>query len=103
MRSFGLQSESNRSEAGHAYGLWQPILESFSVTFPRADNKELKLMKAYIQTVLNIKPHVIDPYPQAREEFEPFYATLTDGIEPQKRNENGFYWENISLSWQEAK
>jgi hypothetical protein len=101
-RSFTPQSESSRSMAGHAYGLFAPTLKSFSANFPRVDTRQLRQIETYIGTVLTIKPHIIDPYPEAREEYEPFYATLVEGIESEKRHESGFYW-TTSLSWQEAK
>lgn len=98
-----LQSQSSRSASGHAYGLLETTLESFSCVFPRVDNNERRILKSYIKSVLNIKPHIIDPYPLARDEFEPMYVTLTDGIDTSKRDEHGFYWSDVTLSWQEAK
>ena len=66
------------------------------------ENRRKKIISEYIKTTLNVQPHVIDPYPQARDEFPPMYATLTGGYESTKRNEAGFWWD-FEAAWKEAK
>ena len=98
-----LASESGRSFGGQAFGMRRKTLESFSAKFPRLTVGERETVIDYVNAVLNVEPHIIDPYPKARDEFPPMYATLNIGeVSMQKRNENGFYYSG-SLSWQEAK
>jgi hypothetical protein len=98
-----LASESSRSFGGQAFGLRRGTLGSFSASFPRLGLEEKETIIEYVKAVLNIEPHIIDPYPQARDEFPPMYATLSvNDVSFTKRNENGFYY-SASLSWQEAR
>jgi hypothetical protein len=94
--------EENRTMGGYAYGLRKPRMITFGASFPRVDNRIKKLIDEYMDEVLNIQPHVIDPYPEARNGFAPFYGTLVTGLEGTKRAENGFYW-TFELEWLEAK
>jgi hypothetical protein len=94
--------DGERSMGGYAYGLRKIRLKTFGAGFPRVDNRERKIIEEYMGETLNIQPHVIDPYPEAREEFPPFYGTLVNGFEGTKRPENGFYW-TFELEWMEAK
>jgi hypothetical protein len=98
----GFTSESSRSTGGQAYGLRKVRLQTFGVNFPRVNSRDKKNINSYMDDVLNIQPHVIDPYPEAREEFAPFYGTLTTASEDTKRAENGFYW-TFELEWMECK
>jgi hypothetical protein len=75
---------------------------TFGASFPRVDNRNKKLIDEYMDEVLNIQPHVIDPYPEARDELGPFYGTLVTSMKGTKRAENGFYW-SFELEWMEAK
>ncbi|MCL2138488.1 MAG: hypothetical protein FWH41_03035 [Treponema sp.] len=98
-----LTSEGSRSFGGQAFGIRRITLENFSVNFPRLSAEEREIIVEYVQSVLNVEPHVIDPYPQARDYFPPRYVTLNTGeISLPRRNENGFYYSG-SLSWQEAR
>jgi len=98
-----LRSESNRSFGGQAFGMRRKPLSNFSVNFPWLTAEDKNLIVNYVETVLNVEPHIVDPYSQAREDFPPFYATLSIGeLSLPKLNENGFYYSG-SLSWQEAK
>jgi hypothetical protein len=95
--------ESGRFYGGQAYGMERITLESFSAEFPRLTGEEKQTMKSYAGEVLNIRPHIIDPYPEARGEFPPMYVTISsDTISFPKRVENGFYYSS-ALTWQEAK
>jgi hypothetical protein len=95
-------SEAERSMGGYAFGLRKTRLVTFSAGFPRVDNRNRKIIEEYMDETLNVQPHVIDPYPEAREEFPPFYGTLTHGFPGTKRAENGFYWD-FELEWMECK
>jgi hypothetical protein len=95
-------SESERSMGGYSFGLRKVRLITFGANFPRVDNRDKKLIDGYMDETLDIQPHVIDPYPEAREEFAPFYGTLTSGLKSEKRDEGGFYWA-FGLEWMEAK
>ncbi|MCL2805271.1 MAG: hypothetical protein FWD26_04970 [Treponema sp.] len=98
-----LFSESSRSFGGQVFGVRRKTLNSFSASFPRISTEEKKIITEYVDAVLNIEPHIIDPYPDAREEFPPMYSTLNvSDVSLPKRNENGFYYSS-SLSWQEAR
>jgi len=98
-----LNSAASRSFGGQVFGIRRRSLDSFAVNFPRISAYEREVIKEYVNAVLTTEPHIIDPYPQAREEFPPMYVTLnTENVNFTKRNENGFYYTG-SLSWQEAK
>jgi hypothetical protein len=95
--------EGGRFSGGQAYGMERVSLKNFSAEFPRITGEEKQDMERYAEEVLNIRPHIIDPYPEARGEFPPMYVTLSgDGIAFQKRTETGFYF-STALSWQEAR
>jgi hypothetical protein len=98
-----LNSAASRSFGGQVYGIRRRPLDSFSVSFPRISAYEREVIKEYVNAVSTTEPHIIDPYPGAREEFSPLYVTLnTEDVAFTKRNENGFYYTG-GLSWQEAK
>jgi hypothetical protein len=94
--------KSDRSMGGYAYGLRKTRLRSFSAVFPRVDNLNREIIDEYMDEALNVQAHIIDPYPEAREEFPPFYGTLVKGFDGTKRDESGFYWK-FNLEWMEAK
>jgi hypothetical protein len=97
-----IQSAANRTLGGNAYGLYTESLTGWDVNYTRLTDDEYKTIDAYILRVLNVVPHVIDLYPEAHEHYPPIFATLAEGYESEKRDEDGFYW-NMSLSWKEAK
>jgi len=98
-----LHSTASRSFGGQVYGMRRRSLDSFSVNFPRISAYEREVIKEYVNAVLTTEPHIIDPYPQAREKFSPMYVTLNiEEAAFTKRSENGFYYTG-SLSWQEAR
>jgi hypothetical protein len=98
-----LNSTASRSFGGQVYGIRRRSLDSFAVNFPRINTCERKVIKEYVNAVLTTEPHIIDPYPEARDEFPPMYVTLnTNEVSLTKRNEDGFYYTG-NLSWQEAK
>jgi hypothetical protein len=98
-----LNGVASRSFGGQVYGMKRRTLESFGVNIPRITVDEYRIIKNYVKNVQNVEPHVIDPYPEAREEFPPMYVSLnTDEVSLTKRNESGFYYTG-SLLWQEAK
>lgn len=98
-----LTSEASRSFGGQVFGMKRVTLESFGVNFPRLTLQEYNAVKEYIKAVQTVKPHIIDPYHEARAEFPPLYVTLSQGeYSFPKRDEDGFYYTG-SLSWQEAK
>jgi len=98
-----LGSETARSFGGQAIGMKRETLESFSVNYSRLTSDEYRLIKEYIKTVQNVETHIIDPYPQAREDFPPMYATLDiSSISFAKLKEPGFFYSG-SLAWREAK
>jgi hypothetical protein len=98
-----IMSEAARSFGGQVLGMKRQPLESFGVNFARLTLDEYNLLKEYIKTVQTVEPHIIDPYHEARKQFPPMYATLTQGeYSFPKRDENGFYFTG-SLSWQEAR
>jgi hypothetical protein len=95
--------EGGRFYGGQAYGMERISLKNFSAEFPRITGEEKQIMESYAEEVHNIRPHIIDPYPEARGDFPPMYVTLSgDGIAFQKRTEQGFYF-STALSWQEAR
>ena len=101
--SIELRSESSRSFGGQAFGIRRKTLENFTVNFPWLTSEDRAIFVDYIQSVLNVEPHIIDLYPEAREQFPPRYVTLSaSDISFPKLNENGFYYSS-SLSWQEAR
>ena len=100
--SIQLGGETKRTFSGQVTGLPTETLRSFSAAYNRITNADKKRFDAYANGVQTVIPHVIDPYPDAHEEFEPFFATLAAYGEKEKRTENGFFW-NFTCSWQEAK
>jgi len=98
-----LNSESSRSFGGQVFGMRRKTLKSFAANFPRIKSYEKEIIDEYVETVLNIEPHIIDPYPEARDRFPPMYATLnTNEVSMKKLNEPGFFYSG-SLSWKEAR
>ena len=97
-----LRNESGRTFSGQTTGVSTEPLRNFGCEFVRIDNESKKRFDDYINGVQKVIPHVIDPYPEAHEEFEPFFATVQDYQDKEKRNEPRFYW-NFSCSWMEAK
>ena len=98
-----LNSKASWSFGGQVFGMKRITLESFGASFPRLTSDEYKLLKEYVKAVQNIEPHIIDPYPGAREESPPMYATLNlNEVSLPKRNEDGFYYGG-HLTWQEAR
>jgi hypothetical protein len=97
---FDPRQESNRTMGGQVYGIPQAPLRTFSAEFFRDENAAV--LESYAASVLNIYPHVIDPYYEAHKKFPPLYVTLVNGYKQTKRAESGFYWD-YSLSWTEAK
>jgi hypothetical protein len=85
------------------FGIRRKTLNKFSVNFPRITAEEREIILKYIESVLNIEPHIIDPYCGARDKFPPMYATLNISENSmQKLNENGFFY-STNLTWQEAR
>jgi len=98
-----LFSERNTSFGGQAFGVRRKTLKNFSVNFPRITSEEKEVFDEYIDTVLNIEPHIIDPYEDARDKFPPMYTTLNiSDIASPKLKEDGFFY-SLSLAWQEAR
>ena len=97
-----IRSESNRSFSGQVTGIPAESLRSFSCSYTRMENKDKKLYDRYLEGVQFVVPHVIDPYSEAHDEFEPMFCTVSEYGEKEKRDESGFYW-NFSISWLEAK
>jgi len=95
-------SEAAQSFGGQVFGLRRNTLGSFAVNFPRITSEEKKIIEDYIETVLNIEPHIIDPYPEAQNEFPPMYVVLDTNEVSLKKLENGFFFSG-SLAWQEAR
>jgi len=88
-----LNSEASRSFGGQVSGIKRAALESFSVNYSRLASEERSLIKEYVKAVQNVEPHIIDPYPQARDEFPPVYAALDmEGVSMTKLKEKGFYY-----------
>ena len=100
--SLEIRSESGRTFSGQVTGIPSETLKSFACSFARVTNKDAKIFDNYVNSVQTIIPHVVDPYPKAHEDIEPFFATVEEYSEREKRDENGFYW-NFDMSWQEAK
>jgi hypothetical protein len=94
--------EANRTKSGQVYGIKGTFMRTFNASFPRITNAQKMIQEEYIKLVGTIDGHVIDPYPEAHDEFLPFYATIASvELEREKRAENKWYW-NTDLSWQEA-
>jgi hypothetical protein len=97
-----LRNDDDRTFSGQSTGIVKTTLKSFSAEYIRINNKLTKILDDYINAVQTVIPHVIDIYPEAHDEFPPFWATIASYGEKQKRAENGFFW-NLSIAWQEAK
>ncbi|MDR1838687.1 MAG: hypothetical protein LBQ93_03760 [Treponema sp.] len=96
-----LRNESDRTFTGQVMGTPKEALRTFSASYMRIPNEQKKAFDDYVNGVQTVIPHVIDPYPEAHEQFEPFFATVNGYGEAVKREENGFYW-NFECNWQEA-
>lgn len=101
-KTLQLRNEAGRSFGGQVIGIPIETLRDFAVQFVRIKNQDMKKIDDYINGVQTVIPHVIDPYSEAHEEFEPLFVTISEIGEKEKRAENGFFW-NFSMSWQEAK
>jgi hypothetical protein len=97
-----LRNEGGKTFSGQATGIPVETLKTFAVNFMRIENEKKLLIDKYINGVQTVIPHIIDPYPEAHEQFEPFFATVSDYGEKEKRDEGGFYWD-FGISWEEAK
>jgi len=97
-----LRNESDRTFSGQVTGIPTDTLKTFSASYVRINNAAKKLFDDYINGVQTIIPHIIDPYPLAHEQYEPFFATINGYGEATKREENNFFW-NFDCSWREAK
>jgi hypothetical protein len=100
--SLELRNESDRTISGQITGIPTETLKSFSAKYTRITNEQKKIFDDYINGVQTVIPHVIDPYPLAHEQFEPFFGTVFSYGDATKREENGFFW-NFNCSWREAK
>jgi len=101
-KHISLRNDTGRTFTGQVTGIPTEPLRTFTAEFSRIANKELKLFENYINGVQTVIPHIIDPYYEAHEEFEPFFATVSNYGEQTKRDENGFFW-NYNITWMEAK
>jgi len=97
-----LRNESDRTFTGQVTGGPVETLKTFNASYMRIENDQKKKFDDYINGVQTVIPHVIDPYPEAHEQFEPFFATVESYGEAVKREENNFYW-NMQCGWKEAK
>ena len=97
-----LRGTGDRTFTGQATGVPAETLRNFAVEFLRITSDEMKTINDYVNGVQNVIPHVIDPYPEARREFPPMFATLSAAGTAKKRAENGWRWD-ASLSWREAR
>jgi len=97
-----IRGSANRTNNGQVYGTILPTLDKFAVEFARVYKDEKKVIDRYIRTVHNSIPHVVDLYPEAREDFPPRYVTLDSGVAFTKRNEADFWW-NFNMEWMEAR
>jgi len=98
-----IRSPVNRTFGGFTYGLQQEPLRKFSTRYIRISDEVQKKVEKYVYEVGTTIPHIIDPYPKARENVPPFWATLNiESYERTKRNENKFWW-NFNLEWLEAR
>jgi len=101
-KALATRNDSGRTFTGQSTGIPVTTLKAFTASYIRIPNEKVKTINDYINGVQTIIPHVIDPYPQAHEEFPPFFATVTEYSGKEKRAENGFYW-NFEIAWMEAK
>jgi hypothetical protein len=97
-----LRNEDGRTFTGQVMGIPIETLKTFSASYLRIPNDQKKIFDGYTEGVQTVIPHVIDPYPEAHEQFEPFYATLKSYGDAVKREENNFYWD-FQCDWMEAK
>ena len=102
VQNIDLRNQASRSLGGQSYGLASKPLRSFSAQFMRVIKDDMKTIDNYAEQVQTVVPHFIDPYPEAHQSVKPFYATLQNGYDYTKRNENNFFYD-FSLSWMEAK
>jgi hypothetical protein len=101
-KTLSLRNEGGRTFSGQVTGIPVNTLKTFGCGFVRIKNEEVKKINDYINGVQTIIPHIIDVYPKARQEFPPFFATVTEYGEKEKRAENGFFW-NFEIAWMEAR
>lgn len=101
-RQVQIRNGSGRTFSGQVSGIPQDTLKTFNAEFLRIEQEWFKILDDYANGVQSVIPHVIDPYYEAHDKFPPFFATLEDFGEQEKREENGFYW-NFGMSWQEAR
>jgi hypothetical protein len=102
VNGLSLRNEAGRTFSGQVKGIPIDALKTFSATYVRIPNDKKEIFNNYINGVQKVIPHVIDVYPEAHEQFEPFFATVDNYGEATKRAENGFFW-NFNCSWMEAK
>jgi hypothetical protein len=97
-----LRNEAGKTFSGQVMGIPVETLRTFATEYIRISNEDRFLLDNYINGVQMVIPHVIDPYPEAHDQFPAFFATVTNYSVTEKRDENGFFW-NLGISWEEAK
>ena len=95
-----VESSVSRTRYGIVYGLKQPSLRSFQITFKDIDNERREEMERYIEDVQYVQPHLVEPYES--DNFLPLWAVLDGAGDFGKREGPGFRWDT-ALSYTEAK
>jgi hypothetical protein len=100
---YAFNSTATQSLGGQTYGVFGRMLRTYKATIPRYNLTVRNALKTYFETVQNIKPHMIDLFPDDHDAEPAFYGTLAlDVVEETKRNESGFMY-SIPLTWKEAR
>ena len=87
-----LNSSSDRTRGGQVYGLFARPVQGYGVSFPRFESTDLITITEYIETVQNVKPHMVDLFPDSHSTVSPFYGVVsTDSLDVVKRSESGFF------------
>jgi hypothetical protein len=93
---------SKRSFGGYTYGLDGETLRTLEAEFVRINKFDYLNILRYLRTVTKTIPHYIDAYEGANDVWPILYGTFDGNFEPEKRDENDFYFD-FSLQWKEAK
>lgn len=101
--SVGFTGTSEQSKGGQTYGVFGAMLRKASVSIPRMTGTERNNFIAYLSTVQNVKPHMIDLFPDSHEYESSLYCTVNSNlVDFTKRWESGFFY-SVPMEWQEAR
>lgn len=98
-----INDDNFQSSGGQASGNRKRNLDNRPIEFRNISNDELEDFKIYLTYVQNSIPHFIDLYPDAHDEFPPFYGIVNIKRIPTPKRRISDFKHNFRLTYKEAK